>query len=193
MNAQPALPGWRLYDRTKTNAEVLRELYLQIRRAAGEKRLVIGCNTIGHLGAGIFEAQRIGDDVSGTIWERTRRMGVNALAYRLPQNRAFFVVDPDCVPITTATPWALNGQWLDLVARSGAALFVSPQPEAVGKRQRQAMRRAFAVAIETGERARPTDWLTNTTPQHWEFTMHADTSRKQYDWSGGMGAWPFDV
>ncbi|HLI96329.1 MAG TPA: hypothetical protein VKT72_09590 [Candidatus Baltobacteraceae bacterium] len=55
------------------------------------------------------------------------------------------------------------------------------------------MRRAFAAAMEADERARANDWLTKTTPEHWEFTMQADTSRKQYDWSGGIGAWPFDV
>lgn len=193
MNGQPAIPGWYLYDRTKTNAEIIRELYLQIRHAAGEKVLIIGCNTIGHLGAGIFEAQRTGDDVSGMIWERTRRMGVNTLAYRLPQNRSFFVVDPDCVPITTATPWSLNSQWLDLVAGSGAALFISPQPEAVGTRQRQALRRAFATALEAGERARATDWITSTSPEHWEFSSPSGNVFKEYAWSGTAGAWPFDV
>jgi len=108
--------------------------------------MLIGCNTIGHLAAGLFEIQRTGDDTSGKEWERTRRMGVNTLAYRLPQHGAFFVMDGDCVPITTATPWEKNKQWLDLIARSGTALFVSPEPRAIGPEQRQALKEAFEVA-----------------------------------------------
>ena len=36
---------------------------------------------------------RTGDDTSGRIWERTRRMGVNTLAFRLPQHNAFYHID----------------------------------------------------------------------------------------------------
>src|SRR2546430_9977401 len=56
-SAQPAVPGWNFHDRTKTSAEIVRELYTDIRRAAGDAML-IGCNTIGHLAAGLFEIQR---------------------------------------------------------------------------------------------------------------------------------------
>ena len=79
----------------------MRELYAAIREAAGPS-VVIGCNTIGHLGAGFFELQRTGDDTSGREWERTRKMGVNTMAFRLPQHGTFFAADADCAPITTA-------------------------------------------------------------------------------------------
>ena len=62
-----------------------------------------GCNTIGHLSVGLFDASRTGDDVSGREWERTRRMGVNTLAYRLPQHKTFFQLDADCVPAVLGT------------------------------------------------------------------------------------------
>ena len=55
-------------------------------------------------------------------------MGVNTLAFRLPQHNRFFAVDADCVPCTPQTPWELNQRFLDLVARSGTALFVSVDP-----------------------------------------------------------------
>ena len=42
---------------------------------------------------------RTGDDTSGRIWERTRRMGVNTLAFRLPQHNTFYHIDADCVGI----------------------------------------------------------------------------------------------
>ena len=193
MGAQPAAPGWNFHDQGKTNAEIVRELYANIRRAAGDAML-IGCNTIGHLGAGLFEIQRSGDDTSGKEWERTRRMGVNTLAYRLPQHRTFFVLDADCVPITTATPWEKNKQWLDLIARSGTALFVSPEPRAIGAEQRQALKEAFEIAASGPTGARPRDWQLCTTPEDWEFrTQAGGLERKRYDWCSPSGAWPYQV
>jgi alpha-galactosidase len=67
--------GWHFHDRGKTTAEIVLDLYRTIRRNAGDAAL-IGCNTIGHLAAGLVEAQRIGDDTSGREWSRTRKMGV---------------------------------------------------------------------------------------------------------------------
>jgi alpha-galactosidase len=189
MHAQPTLSGWSFHDRSKTNAEIIRGLYEAIREAAGERTLLIGCNTVGHLGAGIFDAQRTGDDVSGQIWERTRRMGVNTLAFRLPQHRAFFALDADCVPITTETPWSCNQQWLDLVARSGSVLFVSPQPAAMGPEQREAVREAFEIAT-SGAETIATDWQNNTTPAHWQFRPVVE---RNYDWYQNSGAWPFGI
>lgn len=189
MHAQPTLSGWSFHDRSKTNAEIIRGLYGAIRRAAGERTLLIGCNTVGHLGAGIFDAQRTGDDVSGKKWERTRRMGVNTLAFRLPQHRAFFALDPDCVPITTDIPWSCNRMWLDVVARSGTVLLVSPQPAAMGPAQRQAVRQAFQLATSGAETV-ATDWQNNTTPGQWQFRPAAE---KSYDWYQNSGAWPFGI
>jgi alpha-galactosidase len=189
MQAQPTLAGWSLHDRSQTNAEIIRGLYQAIRRAAGQHTLLIGCNTIGHLGAGIFDAQRTGDDVSGKIWERTRRMGVNTLAFRLPQHRTFFALDPDCVPITTEVPWSCNQQWLDVVARSGTVLLVSPQQAATGPEQLAAVRAAFQIATH-GTETVATDWNSNTTPGQWQFKPAAE---KVYDWCQNSGAWPFGI
>ena len=47
---------------------------------------------------------------SGVEWERTRNMGVNTLAFRLPQHRAFFDMDADCVGITGKIDWNKNRQ-----------------------------------------------------------------------------------
>ncbi len=195
MNAQPILPGWNFHDRSKTTAEIVRELYAGIRQVAGDHTVLLGCNTIGHLAAGLFEAQRTGDDASGRNWERTRRMGVNTLAYRLPQHRTFFLMDADCVPITTATPWSCNKQWLDLLARSGTILFVSPEPGAIGEEQRQALRQAFQDVLSAGDSARPLDWETNTTPGLWEFREDRGPGRiqKKYDWYEQTGAWPYNI
>jgi alpha-galactosidase len=190
MGAQPTIPGWSLHDRTRTNAEIIHDLYESVRSVA-RQQTIIGCNTVGHLAAGLFEAQRTGDDTSGKIWERTRRMGVNTLAYRLPQHNTFFAVDPDCVGITKDIPWELNRQWLDLLARSGAALFVSTAPDATGAEQREALRQAFALAASGKAEGRPADWFHDTTPWRWQFGNPTATER--YDWMPPLGAWPFEV
>ena len=75
--------GWSFAAGTsRTTAEVIDELYRTIRTAAGDT-LLIGCNTVSHLSAGRFDICRIGDDTSGTEWARTRKMGVNSLAFNL--------------------------------------------------------------------------------------------------------------
>ncbi len=150
MGPQPTLPGWSLHDKSKTNAEVIAELYAMLRQAAGERALLEGCNTIGHLSQGIFDLQRTGDDTSGRQWERTRRMGINTLSFRLPQNGTFFTVDPDLVGITDAIPWELNRQYLDVLARSGAVTMVSPGPPARGAEHQAALRDAFKIAAAGG-------------------------------------------
>jgi alpha-galactosidase len=186
MGAELTDPGWHYDDQSLTNAEILLRLYQTIRQAAGDS-ILIGCNTIGHLGAGLFELQRAGDDTSGRNWERTRRMGVNTLAFRLPQHGAFFALDADCVAHTQHTPWDKDRQWLDLVARSGTPLFVSVDPTKITADVKAAMTSAMRLALSGGCReAEPLDWLTNTCPANWRF----DGQTVHYDWSGPDGAWP---
>ena len=107
MAAEVTESGWHFADRTRTNAEIVRALYAALREAAGKTPL-LGCNTIGHLATGLFEVQRTGDDTSGRDWSRTRKMGINTLAFRAAQQGAFFDVDADCVGVTKQIPWSLN-------------------------------------------------------------------------------------
>jgi alpha-galactosidase len=190
MGPQPTLPGWSLHDRSRTNAEVIAGLYALLRETAGERVLLDGCNTIGHLGQGVFDLQRTGDDTSGHQWERTRRMGVNTLAFRLPQHGTFYTLDADLVGITEAVPWELNRQWLDALARSGTATIVSAGPPARLPEQREALREAFRIAAAGGAAARPIDWLENSTPEHWQATGKAGPEWR-YRWSGKEGASAF--
>jgi alpha-galactosidase len=81
----------------------------------------------------------------------------------------------------------MAARWLDLVARSGTALFVSPDPAAVNAGSRQALRRAFAAAARPRELAEPLDWMDTTTPGRWRIDGHA----MEYDWYGTEGASPF--
>jgi alpha-galactosidase len=166
----------------RTTAEVIDELYRTIRTAAGDA-LVIGCNTVTHLSAGRFEICRVGDDTSGTEWARTRKMGVNSLAFRAAQHGAFYVADPDCVGVTNDVPWALNRQWLDLLARSGTMLFVSLSPDALGAEQRRDLRAALALAAQPQPLGAPLDWQRTTFPSRWRL-MGAE---RRYDWFGEEG------
>ncbi len=192
MGPQPTLPGWNLHDRTLTNAEVLTNLYALIRKALGDDILIDGCNTVGHLGQGFFDLQRTGDDTSGRHWERTRRMGINNAAFRLPQHGTFYILDADCVGLTDAIPWEFNSQWLDMLARSGTATIVSSGPPARGAEQRAALREAFHIAAAGGLGAKPLDWLETSAPEHWRATTGASTIKdRRYYWSAQEGTSPF--
>ncbi|WP_020578042.1 hypothetical protein [Actinopolymorpha alba] len=185
MGAAMTDAGWHFADRGQTNAEILLRLYEVIRAGAGDA-VVIGCNTVGHLAAGLVEVQRIGDDTSGRRWERTRRMGVNTLAFRLAQHQSFFVADADCVPCTPQTPWDKNRQFLDLVARSGTALFVSVDPNARTPQTDADLRVAVKLALDGGDPGgvEPLDWLHTTTPERWRTSEGTRT----YQWSEPFGA-----
>jgi alpha-galactosidase len=166
MNSELTNDHWSFKDTSKTSAEVISELYNTIRKAAG-KTLIIGCNTVSHLSAGIFEIQRTGDDTSGREWERTRKMGINTLAFRMPQHETFYACDADCVGITKDIPWDLNKQWLELLSMSGTPLFVSADQKAVGQEQRKALQKAFQLAAQATTAAEPLDWLDTTCPKKW--------------------------
>ncbi|GGH86454.1 alpha-galactosidase [Pullulanibacillus pueri] len=177
MGEQITHEGWSFSNPMKTTAEIILELYQTIRVAAGES-LVIGCNTISHLAAGIMDIQRTGDDTSGKEWERTRKYGINTLAFRMPQHKTFYAVDADCVGITKEIPWSLNSKWLDLLSRSGTPLFISADPDAVGKEQKRAIKNAFEWASRPLTIGEPLDWLNTTCPVKWSL----NGERASFDW-----------
>jgi alpha-galactosidase len=183
MGASMTDGGWTFAAGTdRTTAEVLTDLYDTIRMAADDG-LVIGCNTVSHLSAGKFEMCRIGDDTSGQEWARTRKMGVNTLAFRAVQHGAFYGADPDCVGVTRDVPWSFNRQWLDLVARSGTILFVSIASDALGPEQRRDLRAALDIAAREQSLAEPSDWQHTIWPTRWRLTGSAH----RYDWIGPDG------
>ncbi|HKO14846.1 MAG TPA: hypothetical protein VJU87_01350 [Gemmatimonadaceae bacterium] len=185
MGAALTRDGWTFASGpARTTAEVIDDLYRTIRTAAGDEGLVLGCNTVSHLSAGHFELCRIGDDTSGTDWARTRKMGVNSLAFRGVQHGTFYVADADCAGVTTAVPWALERQWLDLLARSGTTLFVSLAPDALGAPQRRDLRAALALAAAPHPLAEPLDWQRTVYPEHWRLMGRA----QRFDWLGADGA-----
>lgn len=157
---------WTFRDGGKTTAEVIVGLYRAIHEAAPEL-ILIGCNTIGHLCAGLVHLNRTGDDNSGKFWERNRRMGVNSLAFRLAEDHAFYRADADCVGILGPVPWEYNKRWAHLLAYSGTPFFASIKPGILTEDEFQDMKKLFAVASRQEETSVPLDWMTNTAPRHW--------------------------
>ena len=94
-------------------------------------------------------------------------MGVNTLAFRLPQHNSFYGVDADCVGITEKIPWEKNRQWLELLARSSTPLFVSVKPDLLSEEQREELKDAFAVASLQEDEMIPVDWMETTTPSRY--------------------------
>ena len=172
------LPEWR--DRSRTTAEVIKGLYTVLREAAGDDMVIIGCNALDHFAAGLFEIQRTGDDTSGSDWGRTRQMGPNTLGMRAIHHGTFYVTDGDCFGLTHtgAIAWELNSQWLDLISRSGTALFASWKRGLTTPDIRNALEAAFRRSAKELELGEPLDWMETRHPRRWRFGSEIHT----YDW-----------
>ena len=178
MGSRLTTPGWRFRDSSRTSAEIITGFYRAIHEAAAGDALILGCNCIGHLGAGFMEANRTGDDTSGTEWARTRKMGINTLAFRMPQHGSFFSADADCVGITEKVPWEKNRQWMELLSVSGTPFFVSVKPGTLNEVQEAELRAAYAKASENTVTAVPLDWQKNKLPRKWS----SFEGIKEFDW-----------
>ncbi|MGN1266318.1 MAG: glycoside hydrolase family 36 protein [Dorea sp.] len=185
MNPLVTLDGWHFYDRSKTSAEIVTMLYEEIYKASRiNNAIIIGCNTIGHLGAGLMQVNRTGDDTSGINWERTRRMGINTLAFRMPQHNTFYHVDADCVGIAGNIPWKLNRQWADVVAQSGSPLFVSAKPGLLSEEEKEELHQIMLIASEQKCHKIPLDWEDTDCPEIWGEGDEIST----YQWYEETGA-----
>ncbi len=172
----PKIDDWNFYDKTKTNAEIVLDLYRLIKDTAGDM-YIIGCNTVSHLCAGLVEINRTGNDTSGREWEATKKNGVNTLAFRLAQNEAFYMCDADCVGILEdKIPWEKNKQWLHLLSYSNTPLFVSCTNALTGE-QKNDLAEAYRI-FQNVHTFRPIDIYDNLTPSKWEI----DGNIFEYQW-----------
>lgn len=182
--------GWHFYDDSLTSAEVVKLLYKAILDASVEasngETLILGCNTIGHLGAGYMHINRTGDDTSGVDWERTRFMGVNTLAFRLPQHGKFYDIDADCVGIDGGISWSMNKQWADVLAQSGTPLFISVRPNILDETEKQELHEILKVASKQEHHVIPVDWEETTCPEHWQDKDHDIDCKYQWFEEAGL-------
>ena len=158
--------GWHWHDRTKTNAQVFKELYSLIQDAANGAH-VIGCNVYNHLAAGIHDIVRSGCDTSGEHWWITRDYGVNTLAFRLCQNEAFFMTDADCAAFTEHVPTELNLQFSELLAASNSAFFISAAPNVLSEAEEERLMDMFRRCVTERGALTPLDWMERKVPEHY--------------------------
>ncbi len=94
------------------------------------------------------------------------------------------------MPSTTATDWATNRRFLDLVARSGTALSVSVDPATCSDAVDADLAAALRIALDGGAPGgvEPLDWLDTTTPESWR----SGGEVLHHDWLGDAGADPFE-
>lgn len=157
------------YDKSKTNAQIIREFYELIQASAGDT-LIMGCNTVNHLAAGIHQIQRSGNDTSGRHFEFTRRYGVHSMM-RLPQNNAFFKTDPDCAAFTEKVSKKLNLDFLEMAAMTGSATFASVTPGILNAQEEKRLQEIFAIAdsIQYKDYATISDWTKTAAPSQFCF------------------------
>lgn len=179
MNPMVTKENWHFYDKTLTNAEIVKNFYrLIFEECHSSNTLILGCNTMGHLGAGLMHIHRTGDDTSGLEWERTRQIGVNTLAFRLPQHNTFYHVDADCVGITGQIDWRFNKQWTEVLARSGTPLFVSIKPNILSPTELLEMQDLMILASKQTQHMIPLDWELIDCPDTWG----EDSETISYNW-----------
>jgi alpha-galactosidase len=159
--------GWAFKDETQTTAEVILGLYRAIRDGCGGGAAIIGCNTVSHLSAGLFEYCRVGDD-SGNNLERAMKFGCNPFAFRLPQHDTFYCADPDCIGNLKDIPWKYNRQFIQLVAESGALLQISTRLGGIDEEHRTALREACKrIGNPKPAAIEPLDWMEKRIPARW--------------------------
>lgn len=168
----------KMFDKTRTNAQIIRDLYKTIQDAA-KGSVVIGCNTIGHLVSGIHEVQRVGNDTNGKVYEYTVRNGVHSMM-RMPQNETMFRLDADCAAFTDMVPTDLNLDFLEAMAITGTTAFASVTPGILKEKEAQRLSDILKIAacIKPNEFATVEDWDRTSAPA--EFMYKGEI--KTYDW-----------
>ncbi len=173
--------GRNFYDKTKTNATIIKNLYKAIQEGAGEAD-VIGCNVFGHLSAGIHSVHRTGGDTSGRVFEVTRSDGVNTMM-RLPTNERFYLVDPDCAAFTEKVPVAQNLDFLEMCALCGVTTLASVPPDSLSAETLARIKEIFRVADEGSCRYTVVDYEKTCCPD--TFRARDKKQEKHFDWYAG--------
>ncbi len=167
------------FDKTKTNATIIKNLYKAIQKGAGDAD-VIGCNVFGHLSAGIHSIHRVGADTSGRAFEITRSDGVNSMM-RLPSNEAFYLVDPDCAAFTKMVDAQLNLDFLEMCAITGVTTLASVTPHTLTKCQMERINKIFKIIDKNEE----TYCIKNYDKTNCPDTFVCGDKERTFDWYKG--------
>lgn len=161
--------SWHFYDGTKTSAEIVMNFYHTVREAAGPyKAVVMGCNTIAHLGTGNMHIYTAGDDRGNPISFAGMQAIVNSLAFRLPQHKKFFYTGLDRLNITDLSSWEKARQAVRLIAYSGMPLFLAMESKFIEEKMERELREILGIASEIHGETEPIDWEETDMPRIWK-------------------------
>ena len=169
----------KYYDKKKTTAVILKDLYKAIQRGAGGSE-VIACNAVGHLSAGIHSLYRIGNDTSGRSFEWTRRDGINSVM-RLPLNNAFYNADPDCAAFTNMVRADVNLDFLEMCALTGMTTLASVTPGILKPDEMKRINAIFKIADEGKGNFGIKDYEKNADPER--FISADGKTEKFFNWN----------
>ena len=153
-------------------------VYSAVAEGAGNAD-VIGCNTVGHLTAGIHSIYRVGGDTSGRSFEWSRKNGVNSMM-RLPLNDAFYRVDPDCAAFTERVDADLNLDFLEMCAITGVTTLASVTPDILTRDQMKRINEIYRIADKDDARYGIADYEYNANPE--VFTDDISGKSVEFDW-----------
>lgn len=169
----------RFYDNTSTTATIIKNLYKTVQNAVGTTD-VIGCNTVGHLTAGIHSTYRVGNDTSGRSFEWSRRLGVNSVM-RLPQNDTFYRADPDCAAFTERVDHDINLDYLEMCAITGMTTLASVTPGILTPERMKRINEIYRMADEDTRRFGIAHYTDNANPEI--FVSEDGSTTRSFDWT----------
>ena len=82
----------------------------------------------------------------------------------MPQNKTFFIADPDCAAITEKVPTEMNLRFFEACALSGESLFISITPGMLNIEQKKRLSDSFLIA-DKGSECEPLDWMDTSCPK----------------------------
>ncbi|MEA3325770.1 MAG: alpha-galactosidase [Chloroflexota bacterium] len=186
-----ALDG-KYQDPTQTRAQVLRKGLNALREAAGPEITMLACGCPLGSALGLFEAMRIGADVSG-YWEPhfppvspllrkephmpSARNALQNILSRAPLHHHWWINDPDCLLVRPDTDLTLpEVQTLaTAIGMTGGSLLLSDNLPALTK-ERLRLAQVLIPLIE--QRAWVLDWFDAQTPSHLRVNLSGPTG----DW-----------
>jgi alpha-galactosidase len=176
----------------KTRAQVLRNAFERIREAAGTETTLLACGCPIGSALGLFDAMRIGADVSGT-WKPSyggldflfaeepnmpsARNAIQNVLTRAPMHLRWFINDPDCLIVRESSKLNLDEirSLATVIAVSGGSLLLSDNLPALSAERREI---ACMLIPTCAQRPIVLDWFDQVSPE-----------RARVDCSGPEGNW----
>ena len=179
-------------DPKLTRAQVLRKAFERIRAAAGAETMLLACGCPIGSALGLFDAMRIGADVSGS-WKPayggldflfttepnmpSARNAIQNVLTRAPMHLNWFVNDPDCLIVRESSQLTLEEirSLATVIAVSGGSLLLSDNLPGLSQERLEIAR---ALIPSSSHRPVVLDWFDRVSPE-----------RVRVDFEGPEGKW----